>query len=133
VVENAKALGSELVDRGYTLVSGGTDSHLILIDLRPQGELTGKVAEEALGEAGIHVNKNTVPGEARSPFVTSGLRIGTPALTTRGMGVEEMREVGRLIDEVLKMPDEATLGRVKQSVRDLATAFPLYRPAASTA
>ena len=133
VVANAKALGSELVDRGYTLVSGGTDSHLILIDLRPQGELTGKVAEEALGEAGIHVNKNTVPGEARSPFVTSGLRIGTPALTTRGMGVEEMREVGRLIDEVLKMPDEATLGRVKQSVRDLATAFPLYRPAASTA
>jgi glycine hydroxymethyltransferase len=133
VVGNAQALGRELVDRGYTLVSGGTDSHLILMDLRPQGELTGKAAEEALGEAGIHVNKNTVPGEARSPFVTSGLRIGTPALTTRGMGTEEMREVGRLIADVLQTPDEATIGRVKQSVHDLAAAYPLYRPAASTA
>ena len=133
VVANAKALGEELVDRGYTLVSGGTDSHLILMDLRPQGDLTGKAAEEALGAAGIHINKNTVPGEPRSPFVTSGLRIGTPALTTRGMGAQEMREVGRLIDEVLKAPDEATIGRVEQSVRELAGAFPLYRPAASTA
>ncbi len=133
VVENAKALGEELVERGYTLVSGGTDSHLILMDLRPQGDLTGKAAEEALGAAGIHVNKNTVPGEPRSPFVTSGLRIGTPALTTRGMGAREMQEVGRLIDDVLKAPDEATIGRVKESVRELAEAFPLYREAASTA
>ncbi|MEE8117666.1 MAG: serine hydroxymethyltransferase, partial [Gemmatimonadales bacterium] len=133
VVENAKALGEELVERGYTLVSGGTDSHLILMDLRPQGDLTGKAAEEALGAAGIHVNKNTVPGEPRSPFVTSGLRIGTPALTTRGMGAREMQEVGRLIDDVLTAPDEATIGRVKESVRELAEAFPLYREAASTA
>jgi glycine hydroxymethyltransferase len=103
------------------------------MDLRPQGDLTGKAAEEALGAAGIHVNKNTVPGEPRSPFVTSGLRIGTPALTTRGMGAQEMRQVGRLIDEVLKAPDEATIERVHQSVRELAGAFPLYRPAASTA
>jgi glycine hydroxymethyltransferase len=133
VIENAKALGEELVERGYKLVSGGTDSHLILMDLRPQGDLTGKVAEEALGAAGIHVNKNTVPGEQRSPFVTSGVRIGTPALTTRGMGVEEMRHVGRMIDEVLRSPREDTIERVRVSVRELASAFPLDRRETSTA
>jgi glycine hydroxymethyltransferase len=86
VVANARALGEGLMERGFKLVSGGTDNHLILVDLRDRGELTGKEAEHALEAAGITVNKNTVPGEPRSPFVTSGLRIGTPALTTRGMG-----------------------------------------------
>ncbi len=132
IIRNAKALGAELVARGHTLVSGGTDTHLLLIDLR-EWPLTGKDAEEALGHAGIHVNKNTVPGEPRSPFVTSGLRIGTPALTTRGMGEDEMRHVAAMIDDVLRSPTEGTIARVGDAVRDLAGGFPLYRPAASGA
>jgi len=132
VVENARALAAALAERGYHIVSGGTDNHLMLVDLRNK-KLTGKAAEKALDKAGITVNKNTVPRETQSPFVTSGIRIGTPALTTRGMGTAEMVRVADLIDEVLRAPeDEATLGRVHDKVRALAAEFPLY-PAARVA
>ncbi len=126
VVANAKALADALVERGVELVSGGTDNHLLLIDLRHR-ELTGKDAEEALGRAGITVNKNTVPGEARSPFVTSGVRIGTAALTTRGMKEDEMRRIGGWIADVLEAPEnEAVLRHVADGVFELCRAFPLY-------
>ena len=128
VVENAQTLAEALVERGFAIVSGGTDTHLMLVDLRPKG-LTGKAAEKTLGEAGITVNKNTVPDDPQSPFVTSGIRLGTPALTTRGMGPAEMIRVAELIDRALARPDEATLGRVRSEVEDLASAFPLYQPA----
>ncbi|HET6341031.1 MAG TPA: serine hydroxymethyltransferase [Gemmatimonadota bacterium] len=127
VVENAKALAAALIERGYHVVTGGTDSHLFLVDLRPSGELTGKEAEAALGEAGITVNKNTVPRESRSPFVTSGIRVGTPALTTRGMGTAEMERVGGWMADVLDAPgDEAVKAGVRGSVRELCAEFPLY-------
>ena len=132
VVRNAVALGEALSEKGYKLVSGGTDSHLLLVDLRPQG-LTGKAAEEALGRAGIHVNKNTIPGDPQSPFVTSGLRLGTPALTTRGMGISEMRRIAEFMDSILRAMDESTTRRVGGEVRDLAGNFPLYLGTASTA
>jgi glycine hydroxymethyltransferase len=132
VVRNAKALSTALLDRGYTLVSRGTDSHLLLVDLRPQ-ELTGKAAEEALGRAGIHVNKNTIPGDQQSPFVTSGLRIGTPALTTRGMDVGEMSRVAEFIDAILRAMDDSTIERVRREVMQMAVDFPLYlEPAQAT-
>jgi len=128
VVANAQALATALVGAGYHIVSGGTDNHLMLVDLRSRSEeLTGKVAEQALDRAGITVNKNTVPRESRSPFVTSGIRIGTPAVTTRGMGEQEMRTVAALIDRVLRAPDDATVtDAVRAEVRRLADAFPLY-------
>ncbi len=133
IVENARALAERLAEHGFHLVSGGTDTHLMLVDLRPShDELTGKEAEEALERAGITVNKNTVPGETRSPFVTSGLRIGTPALTTRAMGEEEMRRVGDWIAEILEAPgDEDRITRVREEVRELCAAFPLYEELAS--
>ncbi len=127
VVANARALGEGLMARGFTLVSGGTDNHLVLVDLRDRGELTGKAGEEALEAAGITVNKNTVPGEPRSPFVTSGLRIGTPALTSRGMGPDEMTQVAHWIADILEAPDSgAVRDRVRAEVRALAGRFPLY-------
>jgi glycine hydroxymethyltransferase len=127
IVKNAQALGETLQERGHELVSGGTDTHLVLVDLRKQS-YTGKEAEEALGRANIHVNKNTVPGEQRSPFVTSGLRIGTPALTTRGMNEPEMRRVGAMIATVLAaIGDDATERRIARNVTDLTERFPLYR------
>jgi glycine hydroxymethyltransferase len=126
VVENAKALAGALMERGFAIVSGGTDSHLMLVDLRPKG-LTGKVAEKVLDQAGITVNKNTVPDDPQSPFVTSGIRLGTPALTTRGMGTEEMVRIAQLIDIALAKQDEATLARVKSEVKELTSAFPLYQ------
>jgi glycine hydroxymethyltransferase len=127
VVANAEALGEGLMERGFSLVSGGTDNHLILVDLRDRGELTGKDAEHALEAARITVNKNTVPGEPRSPFVTSGLRIGTPALTTRGMKEAEMARIAGWIAEVLEAPGSETVrDRVRGEVRALAGAFPLY-------
>jgi glycine hydroxymethyltransferase len=103
----------------------------MLVDLRPK-QLTGKAAEKVLGQAGITVNKNTVPDDPQSPFVTSGIRLGTPALTTRGMGTAEMRHIAELIDRSLERQDEATLARVRQEVEELTSAFPLYqsRPAA---
>jgi glycine hydroxymethyltransferase len=126
VVANAKALAGALAARGYEIVSGGTDNHLMLVDLRSHG-LTGKVAEKALDRAGITVNKNTVPMETQSPFVTSGIRVGTPAVTTRGMGESEMARIAELMDEVLAAPeDEATCARVHEQVRELAGRFPLY-------
>jgi glycine hydroxymethyltransferase len=126
VIENAQALGDALAGHGFTLVSGGTDNHLLLVDLRSKG-ITGKDAEKALDRAGITVNKNTVPGETASPFVTSGIRIGTPALTTRGLGVAEMREIARLIDRVITSPgDETVEGAVRGEVRELCGRFPLY-------
>ena len=125
VVTNAKVLGTALKERGYTLVSGGTDTHLLLVDLRPQ-DITGKDAEETLGRAGIHVNKNTVPGDPRSPFVTSGIRLGSSALTSRGMMEEEMAQIAGLIDDVLRSADSETVERVGVQVRELTGAFPLY-------
>jgi glycine hydroxymethyltransferase len=126
IVANARALAATLLDSGYHLVSGGTDNHLMLVDLRNKG-MTGKAAEQALGAAGITVNKNTVPKETQSPFVTSGIRIGTPALTTRGMREDEMRRIGGLIDRVLRAPhDDQVASAVRAEVRDLTAAFPLY-------
>jgi glycine hydroxymethyltransferase len=126
VIDNAKALAEALISHGWRLVSGGTDNHLMLVDLSDR-ELTGKDAEEALGRAAITVNKNTVPFESRSPFVTSGVRIGTPALTTRGMGVAEMRRIAGWIDEILRAPgDEAVAARVRREVLALCREFPLY-------
>ena len=127
VVLNARALAESLLARGFDLVSGGTDNHLILMDLRKRGELSGKVAEEALGRAHITVNKNTVPGEQRSPFVTSGVRLGTAALTTRGMRESEFSRIGALIADVLEAPaDDAVSGRVRSMVHELCEAYPLY-------
>ncbi len=125
VVKNAQALAAALVARGYAIVSGGTDTHLMLVDLRPRN-LTGKEAEQLLDRASITVNKNTIPGDPQSPFVTSGIRLGTPALTTRGFAEPEMGRVAELIDDVLTRKDEATVTRVKRDVRALADAFPLY-------
>ena len=126
VIANARALAGELTERGFTLVSGGTDNHLLLVDLRSKG-VTGKVAEKALERAGITVNKNTVPGETESPFVTSGVRIGTPALTTRGLGEDEMRTIGAFIDRVIQKPDDEEVARtVRGEVAELCSRFPLY-------
>jgi len=130
VVENAKTLAQALVDRGLAIVSGGTDSHLMLVDLRPKG-LTGKAAEAILGKAGITVNKNTIPDDPQSPFVTSGIRIGTPAVTTRGMGRAEMLRIGEMIDRALSHQDDATLARVKAEVEEMTGAFPLYQSASA--
>jgi len=127
-VENAQALAEALVGHGFAIVSGGTDTHLMLVDLRPKG-LTGKVAEQTLGRAGITVNKNTIPDDPQSPFVTSGIRLGSPALTTRGMGVAEMRAIAGLIDEALSGGSDAALGKIRRRVEKLAGAFPLYRAA----
>ncbi|HET7622420.1 MAG TPA: serine hydroxymethyltransferase [Gemmatimonadaceae bacterium] len=133
VVANARALAAALMERGYAIVSGGTDNHLMLVDLRNKG-ITGKAAEAALGAAHITVNKNTVPGETQSPFVTSGIRIGTSAVTTRGMKEGEMRTIASMIDRVLRAPeDEATLRDVGAEVRQLAAGFPLYPAAAEVA
>ena len=127
VVKNAKALAETLLAEGIDLVTGGTDNHLMLVDLSAR-EITGKDAEAALDRAGITVNKNTVPNEKRSPFVTSGVRIGTPALTTRGMGESEMKQVGRWIAEVLaNSTNEGKLEKIKAQVRELCLKFPIYR------
>jgi glycine hydroxymethyltransferase len=126
VVANAKRLAAKVVERGYKVVSGGTDTHLFLLDLSPQ-ELTGKKGQLWLEEAGITVNKNTVPFDKQSPFVTSGLRIGTPALTTRGMREPEMERIAGWICDVLDARGEAAvLARVCEGVRELTRAFPLY-------
>ena len=126
IIANAKALAGALTDVGFSIVSGGTDNHLMLVDLRNR-DLTGKVAEKALDAALITVNKNTVPKETQSPFVTSGIRIGTPAVTTRGMKEEEMHEIAGLIDRVLSSPDDAAVAaKISAEVRDLTSRFPLY-------
>jgi glycine hydroxymethyltransferase len=125
-VANARALGETLVARGFDLVSGGTDNHLLLVDLRRQ-DMSGKEAEEALEQAKMTVNKNTVPGETRSPFVTSGIRIGASALTTRGMREEEMRTVGGWMADVLESRgDGGVIERIRGQVRELTAGFPIY-------
>ncbi len=128
VILNAQALAVALIARGYAIVSGGTDSHLMLVDLRSKA-LTGKEAEQLLDRGGLTVNKNTIPGDPQSPFVTSGIRLGTSALTTRGFGEPEMLRVAELIDTVLTGKDDATIARVKREVRGLTDAFPLYAEA----
>jgi glycine hydroxymethyltransferase len=126
VIRNAQALAQKLMDLGYDIVSGGTDTHLMLLDLRNR-QLTGKDAEAALEAAGMTVNKNMVPNDPEPPTVTSGIRIGTPALTTRGMKENEMREVGFLMDKILSdINNETTLERVRAQVLDLCRRFPLY-------
>jgi glycine hydroxymethyltransferase len=128
VVANAKTLAQVFIDRGMSLVSGGTDKHLLLIDLRDSHpDLTGKEAEERLESVGITVNKNTVPGETRSPFVTSGIRVGTPALTTRGFTESESETIGRYIADLLDNPDDDDLAAdVETEVDHLCEAYPIY-------
>ncbi len=126
IVKNAKALANTLKEEGARLVSGGTDNHLMLVDLRPF-KITGKKAERILGSVNITVNKNTIPFDPEKPFVASGIRLGTPALTTRGMKEEEMKIVGKLIARVLKNPEnESVLNEVKKEVLSLCERFPLY-------
>lgn len=126
IIENARAMADAFTERGYNLVSGGTDNHLMLIDLRNKG-ITGKQAEDALGRAEITVNKNMVPFDDKSPFVTSGIRIGTPAMTTRGLGREEFRQIVQMIDRVLtNSEDEDVINQVRVEVTDLCHRFPLY-------
>lgn len=126
IVTNAKAMAEAFMERGYDLVSDGTDNHLVLIDLRNKG-LTGREAEEALEAADITVNKNMVPFDDKSPFVTSGIRVGTPAMTTRGFGADEFKRVVALIDDVLSAPDDEDVrARVRSEVRALCDQFPLY-------
>jgi glycine hydroxymethyltransferase len=120
-------LAGELEARGYELVSGGTDTHLMLVDLTGKG-VTGKEAEEALVRAGITVNKNTIPFETRSPFITSGIRVGTPAVTTRGMKEEEMKIIAGMMDEAIESrSDESRLSSIGGRVRELCERFPFYR------
>lgn len=128
VKKNAAALAAGMVSRGYSIISGGTDNHLMLIDLRPKGEiLTGKLAENTLGLCDITVNKNTVPFETRSPFVTSGIRLGTSAVTTRGLKEADMETIAALIDEALMNTDNlAVLESVKTRVHALMADYPLY-------
>ncbi|MCH8496452.1 MAG: serine hydroxymethyltransferase [Balneolales bacterium] len=126
VLNNAKAMGERFSELGYNLISGGTDNHLILIDLRNKG-VTGKQAEEALGQAEITVNKNMVPFDTESPFVTSGIRIGAPAMTTRGLKESDFRTIAELIDRVIQNPtNESTIKQVKQDVHAICERFPLY-------
>ena len=126
IVRNAKALAGALMEKGFRLISGGTDNHLMLVDLR-NSELTGKVAQETLDRARITVNRNTVPFEARSPFVTSGVRIGTPAVTTRGMKEKEMGTIAGFISRALNhVGNEEVLKSVADDVRELCKKFPVY-------
>lgn len=127
VIENAQALAAALTERGFRLVSGGTDNHLMLIDVRNKN-VTGKLAEKALDHAGITVNKNTIPNDPASPFVTSGLRVGTPAVTTRGMTPAVMKQIAALMDEAIAKPeDEANLAAVKAKVNAICEKFPFYK------
>lgn len=127
VVKNARRLGEKLIDHGFRLVSGGTDNHLVLVDLR-ETDITGKIAEESLEKAGITVNKNAIPFDPRPPAVASGIRIGTAAVTTRGMGETEMEQIAAWTAEVFENSDnETVLSRIKDEVKDLCGRFPIYR------
>ncbi|WP_022846997.1 serine hydroxymethyltransferase [Desulfurobacterium sp. TC5-1] len=131
VVLNAKAIAEELQKEGFRIVSGGTDNHLMLVDLTDKG-ITGKEAEAALGKANITVNKNTIPFDTRSPFVTSGIRIGTPAVTTRGIKEQEARRIAQLIATVLKnINDDAVIAKVREEVIEICGKHPLYPEMAS--
>ena len=126
-VDNARALAAALIEKGLKIVSGGTDSHLLLIDLRP-AEISGKDAEIALGSIGVTMNKNTIPYDPQPPMVCSGIRCGTPALTTRGFGVAEMKEVADIITQALAHHDnQEKLAKIRESVRALSARFPLYK------
>ncbi|MGQ9474452.1 MAG: serine hydroxymethyltransferase, partial [Candidatus Caldatribacteriaceae bacterium] len=126
VVQNAKVLAECLKERGYRLVSGGTDTHLILVDLRNK-RMNGKEAEAILDSVGITVNKNAIPFDPEKPTITSGIRIGTPACTTRGMEEKEMEKIAALIDEALRGKDKPeVLAMVREKVRQLCIQFPLY-------
>ena len=126
IVKNAKTMAKEFMSLDYHLISGGTDTHVMLIDLTNKN-ITGKAAEKALEKAGITVNKNMVPFDQRSPFVTSGIRIGTPAITTRGMGIAEMRDIVKYIDSVINdHENESLIENIKNSVQELCSSFPLY-------
>lgn len=126
IVENAKTMSEELMSLGVKLVSGGTDNHLMLADLTSL-DITGKDAEQALGKAGITVNKNAIPFDPQKPFITSGIRLGTPVLTSRGMGIHEMKVVSRLIVDVLKnMGNETIIRETRSRVQELCDAFPIY-------
>jgi len=130
IVANARRLAGRLAERGWRIVSGGTDNHVFLLDVAAGG-LTGKVAEEALEAAGITTNKNTIPYDENPPLVASGIRVGTPAITSRGMAEGEMERVGDLMAEVLAAPDDAAVGSdVRRRVRELCDRFPLYDPLA---
>ncbi len=127
ILVNAKALGRGMESRGLRLVTGGTDNHLLLVDLTPAGDVTGKDAERALEEVGITVNKNTIPGETRSPFVTSGIRVGSAAATTRGFNEQECERIGELIGDVVNnMGNDALLDRTHAEVHELLANHPLY-------
>ena len=126
IVKNARALAQTLMSKGFRLTSGGTDNHLMLVDLR-KSELTGKVAQETLDKAHITVNKNAVPFDTRSPFVTSGIRIGTPAITSRGMKEKEMGLIAEFIVQALKnVGDDAALRSIGDQVGELCKKFPVY-------
>ena len=127
VKKNASAMAQAFVDKGYDIISGGTDNHLMLIDLRNKG-LNGKIGEAALGKAGITINKNMVPFDDKSPFVTSGIRLGTAAITTRGLKENEMLEIANMIDLALvENENEATLAKIHAKVNDMMAQFPLYK------
>ena len=127
MIQNARALAEALMARGYRLVSGGTDTHLMLLDLSGRN-ITGKDAQEALDRAWITVNKNTVPFETRGPMVTSGIRVGTPAVTSRGMREREMVEIARLMDGVLSnLGSSSAEAAVRGEVQELTNQFPLYQ------
>jgi glycine hydroxymethyltransferase len=130
VVANARQLAESLVERGFNIVSGGTDTHLMLVDVRSRG-ITGKLAEELLGRAKMTVNRNTIPNDPASPFVTSGIRLGTPAMTTRGMGPDDMERIAEMIDLVLTKKDDDTIARVRSDVGLMTESFPLYERASS--
>ena len=133
IVKNAKTLAETLLNLDYDIVSGGTDTHLVLIDLTPKG-ISGKKAEITLEEAGITTNKNMVPFDERSPMVTSGIRIGTPALTTRGMKEKEMIQIARLMDNVItNFQDEKVIRNTRDTVSELCSAFPIYEESAINA
>jgi len=126
IVKNAKALADELVAHGLRLVAGKTETHLVLIDLTPKG-ITGKDAQAALEEAGIITNRNTIPFDTRSPFITSGLRIGTPALTTRGMGESEMKHIAQMMVKIIENPNDSELKlKTRSEVGELCKKFPVY-------
>ena len=126
VCENAKVMASVLAERGYPIISGGTENHLMLVSLIERG-ITGKTADASLGRAYITVNKNSVPNDPQSPFVTSGLRLGTPAITTRGFGVEETREISGWIADILDdVENEEIIDRVRSQVLELCQRFPVY-------
>ena len=126
IVDNAKTMSNELLSKDYRLISGGTDTHVILIDLTNKN-VTGKSAEKALEKAGITVNKNMIPFDKRSPFITSGIRIGTPAITTRGMSSDEMALIVQLIDDIINdIDNEDKINKTRSTVSSLCKSFPIY-------